>query len=126
MHKLSELAQWGGEIDRGPYAVIGLICFAVKHNADRFVARTVFHRPWGLFNYLIPPGEPLRITSLPKQDVEFFATLLAIALPFIWVGVVLTVRRLRSIGLPIGLAVVFFVPAINLLVFLLLSLLPPT
>ncbi len=122
--QLSNLWRWSGEIDRGPYALIGVIGFALKHNLDRLVASAVFHRPWGIFNYWIPAGQALRITSLSRRDAEFFATLVALALPFIWIGVVLTVQRLRSIGLPVWLAVVFFLPVINLLFFLVLSILP--
>jgi hypothetical protein len=50
--------------------------------------------------------------------------MVALALPFIGIGVALTVRRLRSIGLPLWLAVLFFAPVINLIFFLILSLLP--
>jgi hypothetical protein len=122
--RLSDLWRWDGGIDRGPYALIGVVGFALKHNLDRLVASLVFNRPWGIFNYWIPPGEMVRITSLSPQDVRFFATLVAMALPFIWIGVALTMRRLRAIGLPVWLAVLFFAPALNLLFFLLLSVLP--
>src|SRR5439155_3515396 len=47
------------------------------------------------------------------------------ALPFIWVGLALTVRRLRDAGLPLGLVLLFFVPFVNLVVFLILSVAPP-
>jgi len=33
-----DLWRSSGTIDRGPYALIGLIGFALKHNLDRFVA----------------------------------------------------------------------------------------
>ncbi len=46
------------------------------------------------------------------------------ALPFIWVGVVLTLRRLRAIRLPVWLVIFFFLPVINLVFFLLLSIVP--
>jgi hypothetical protein len=49
---------------------------------------------------------------------------LAIALPFIWIGVVLTLRRLRDIGWPLWLVALFFVPFLNLLFFLVLSFAP--
>jgi hypothetical protein len=52
--------------------------------------------------------------------------MLVIALPFIWCGVALTLRRLRSAGLPIYAVVLFFAPMpMNLIVFLVLSMLPP-
>ena len=50
--------------------------------------------------------------------------MLAVALPFIWTGVVLTLRRLRAIGLSPWLVVFFFLPVVNLVFFLLLSLVP--
>jgi len=120
----SDLWRWDGTIGRGPYALIGVIGFAIKHNLDRLVASLVFHRRWDLFNYWIPPTRAVRITALPRQDASMLATLLALALPFIWAGVVLTLRRLRAIGLPIWLVVIFFLPFVNLLFFLLLSILP--
>jgi hypothetical protein len=35
-----------GTIDRGPYALVELIGFTLKHNVDRRVATYVFPRPW--------------------------------------------------------------------------------
>jgi hypothetical protein len=122
--RLSDFWRWEGTIDRGPYAVIGVIGFTIKHNLDRFVAMLVFSRPWGLFNYWIPPTRAVRITSLPRADQVFLATMLAMALPFIWVGVVLTLRRLRAAGLPVWLVAFFFLPVVNLIFFALLSVLP--
>ncbi|MGH9579357.1 MAG: DUF805 domain-containing protein, partial [Terriglobales bacterium] len=122
--KVSDLWRWDGAVDRGPYAVIGLVGFAIKHNLDRAVASLVFDRHWELFNYYIPPGQALRITSLPRQEAVFFAAMVAISLPFIWVGVALTLRRLRSAGLPTWLVVCFFLPVLNLLFFLLLCVIP--
>jgi uncharacterized membrane protein YhaH (DUF805 family) len=121
---ISSLWSRDGEIGRAPYALIGILGFALKHNLDRLVATAVFHRPFGVFNYWISPAQALRITSLPRRDAEFLLTMLAIALPFIAIGVMLTVRRLRSIGLPLWLAVLFFPPIVNLIFFLILSILP--
>ena len=120
----SDLWRWDGTVDRGPYALIGLLGFAIKHNIDRFVATLVFNRKWGLFNYWIPPTTAAHITSLPKADALMLATMLAVALPFIWTGVVLTLRRLRAIELSPWLVVFFFLPVVNLVFFLLLSLVP--
>ena len=67
---------------------------------------------------------PESLTSLHPNATKFYATLLATALPFIWLGVVLTVRRLRDANLPLWLVLLFFLPFINLLFFLVLSLIP--
>ena len=121
---LSDLYRWDGTIDRAAYLIIGVIGFAVKHNLDRLVATLIFHRRWGIFNYWIPPAKAVRITALPKEDAIFLATMLAMALPFIWVGVGLTLRRLRAVRLPLWLIAVFFLPVVNLAFFAVLSVLP--
>jgi hypothetical protein len=114
----------GGTIDRGTYAVVGLVGFALKHNLDRLVAVLAFHRPWTLFNYWVPLRDVARITQLPGSEAVFLGTMVALSLPFIWVGVILTMKRLRSAGLPSGLVVLFFIPFLNLAFFLVLTLLP--
>ena len=51
--------------------------------------------------------------------------LLAIALPFLWFGVSMTLLRLRDARLGPGWVVLFFLPGANLLLFVVLMLLPP-
>jgi len=50
--------------------------------------------------------------------------MLVVAILFIWVGVVLTLRRVRSAGLPLGWVILFFAPVLNLLFFAVLSVMP--
>lgn len=118
-----DLWRWKGTIERGPYALIGVLGFAIKHNLDRLVAR-LFGKRWGIYNYWIPPHRVVRPSSLSHAEAEFLAAMVLLALPFIWVGVALTLRRLRSIGAPPWLVVLFFFPFLNLAFFLLLCLLP--
>jgi hypothetical protein len=80
----------------------------------------VFHRNWSLFNYWIPLDQAVRITSLAPADRRFLVSMLMLSLPFIWVGVVLTMRRLRVVGLPAWLVVFFFAPFLNLLFFMIM------
>ncbi|MGH9803839.1 MAG: DUF805 domain-containing protein, partial [Candidatus Acidiferrales bacterium] len=122
--KFSDLWRWEGTIDRGPYLLVGLLGFGVKHNLDRALATWGFGRKWDVFNYWISPTEAVRFTQLSPADQRFLAAMLALSLPFIWVGVVLTLRRLRAAGLPVWLVALFFIPVVNLAFFLLLSLLP--
>lgn len=122
--RFSDLWRWDGTVGRGPYALIGAVGFAIKHNLDRMVAAAVFHRQWDLFNYWVPPTEAIHITDLPRQDAALLATLLALSLPFIWVGVMMTLKRLRAAGLPAWLVVLFFAPVLNLAFFAVLSILP--
>ena len=120
----AELWRPSGTIDRGTYALVGALGFALKHNLDRLVASAIFLRPWGVFNYWEPLRNAGRITNLNRDEAEFLGTMVALALPFIWVGVALTLKRLRSAGLPSYLVILFFVPFLNLLFFLLLCIVP--
>jgi hypothetical protein len=122
--KFTDLWSSEGTIDRGPYAFVGLVGFAVKHNLDRVLATFVFHRKWSLFNYWIPLDQAVRVTSLTSTDRIFLLSMLVLSLPFIWFGVVLTMRRLRAAGLPAWLVVLFFAPYLNLLFFVILCIYP--
>ena len=102
----ADLWRSSGTVDRGTYAVVGLVGFALKHNLDCLVATSVFHRPWGLFNYWVPLRDVARITALSSGDAMFLETMVVLALPFVWVGVALTMKRLRSVvAAPVGAAV---------------------
>lgn len=124
--KISFADLWrpSGTVDRSTYALVGVVGFAVKHNLDRLVAAYEFHRPWGLFNYWVPVRDVVRITALQKSEAVFLATMVALSLPFIWVGAVLTIKRLRSARLSPALVLLFFAPVLNLLFFILLCLVP--
>ena len=122
--KFDDLWTWNGTLDRGSYALIGLIGFAIKHNLDRFVASELFGRPWTLFNYWIPLNQAIRITSLSSSDGRFLLGMVILSLPFIWVGVVCTLKRIRDAGLPLAWVAVFFLPFANLAFFLLFCLIP--
>ena len=123
--RFSELWHWRGTIDRGPYALIGFVGFALKHGLDRLLATFVYDRPWGIFNYWIPPSEAVHFASLREKDAEFLVAMVALSLPFIWVGVGLTLRRLRSAGLPTWLILFFFAPFVNGLFLIVMAVLPP-
>lgn len=112
-----------GTVGRTKYLAIGVTLFGVKHFIDRVVATTVFGQPWGLFNYWVPL-ETFEISSVPLGQLRFYATLIGIALPFVWIGVALTLRRLRDIGWPLWLTFLFFIPFVNVLFFAILSSVP--
>lgn len=111
-------------LTRERYAVIGGILMGVKYNLDRLVAGS-WNRPWSLETYLLPgAGRPLYAVVGDGADVGFYRTMLLIALPFIAVGVWLTIRRLRDAALNGAWAFLFFVPFVNLLFFTLLCVAP--
>jgi uncharacterized membrane protein YhaH (DUF805 family) len=126
-----DLWRWDGKVSRTNYALVGLIGFAIKHNLDRLIAARFFHSSTGQgflgywFNYWAPLGKAARLNHLSALESKFLATILLTAMPFIWVGVAVTVRRLRDAGLPVWLVVLFFAPFLNLIFFASLSVLPP-
>ncbi len=121
--KLSDLWRWDGEIARTPFLIWAVVLFAVKYNLDRLVLKLAFNRDWSLLSYF---GRPMPWPEglTPARNPAEFALLLTIALPFLWMGVVLCLRRLRSAGLPLGWAVFFAVPILKWFLFLALALVP--
>lgn len=122
--KTNSFFSFSGTIDRLPFLGIGLALMALKVVVDFVVALVVFDRPWSVSHYLAP----VQVTLLGTADAastSFFVTMMVLALPFVWVGLALTVRRLRSIGIPIWWAFLFFVPMVNYLCFALLCLMTP-
>ena len=115
------LFSWNGKVDRGFYAIAGLVLFIVKWNTDRLLGGHFFSVSWMPYQYLLPGIE---LPEAAHDQRDLFLVLAVTALPFIYVGVILTVKRLRSIGVPSFLAVMFFMPFINLLFFTVLSFLP--
>jgi uncharacterized membrane protein YhaH (DUF805 family) len=119
-NRFVDLWRWQGTIDRKTYAIAGCSAFVLKYFLDKIVAGAVFERPWFLWSYWEPLGPDARVNAIHPDARAFAATLLVLALPFIWLGVTLTVQRLRDAGQPLWLVALFFVPVINLLFFLLL------
>jgi hypothetical protein len=111
-------------ISPGRYFLYGVSLSLLKLLLDLLVATRVFHRPWTPLNYALT-GEIGGLFSLDRNDQVFYMTMLAVALPFIAIGVVLTVGRLRDAGWPIWLVALFFAPIpINLVFYIVLSLVP--
>jgi len=119
-----------GTIDRVRYAVIGVGLFAVKHILDIAIALAFrmngFIGDLSAFGYWIPLGKPVDIARLSAHDVLFLLALLAIAVPFVWIGVATTLKRLHAVYWPSWLVVLFFVPVVNVVFFALLVAVPDT
>lgn len=112
MRHVKALFSFTGEISRLGYISVALVGVLVKHAVDLVVAGA-FHRQWDLTHYLVPLGVPLMPNSLTPDDVRFLAIMVAVSVPFAWVGLSITVRRFRTIGWPLWLVVLFFVPIAN-------------
>jgi uncharacterized membrane protein YhaH (DUF805 family) len=118
--KFSDLMSPTGKIGRGEYVFWGVLLFAIKYNIDRIIAYQLFHQSWRIWEYLFPVKSNLSV----QENRNFLIALLIAALPFIWSGCVLTIKRLRASALPVWLVVLFFVPIANLFFFAILAMLP--
>lgn len=121
--KLSLLWRWDGEVARAPFLCWAVLLFALKYNLDRLLFKLAFDRDWSLMSYFENPV-PWPAGLTPTHNPKEFALLLAVSLPFLWAGLVLSLKRLRSARLPLGLAVVFVVPILKWFLFLALALVP--
>ncbi|MCA9792098.1 MAG: DUF805 domain-containing protein, partial [Candidatus Eremiobacteraeota bacterium] len=113
---------FSGPISRGAYAGWGCGLMAVKYNLDRLVAWLAFGVPWNPTSYLRFDTPIQRLDQ--SEQLQFYAAMLVLALPFIWVGVALTARRLRAVGASGSWVCLFFIPVINVLFFLVLCFVP--
>jgi uncharacterized membrane protein YhaH (DUF805 family) len=116
------LFTWEGRVRRPQYFLAGAILVAVKYAIDWSVAAT-FGEPWHLLNYFLPALDT-SFFALGVRQPQLFGTLWVIAIPFFWIGIALTLRRLRDAGKSTGWVFLFFVPIGNLGMFLWLSLAP--
>jgi uncharacterized membrane protein YhaH (DUF805 family) len=122
--EISDLWEWDGRIDRKTYFLAGFFGCAIKFNLDRLIAIYLFHRAINFVDYWRPLGTAAPLKNLTLADKEWLGVLVVTALPFIYVGLTMTLRRLRDLDYPLWLTALFFVPAVNLLFFLVLCVLP--
>ncbi|MBL4625801.1 MAG: hypothetical protein JKY42_11785 [Flavobacteriales bacterium] len=95
----------------------------VKYNIDRILSEIFLENSWSLLGYVFGlNGKSL--VELSNNEVGFFWILVATSIPFIAAGTILTLKRLKDIQLPFWLIMVFFIPFVNILFFIILCYLP--
>jgi hypothetical protein len=103
------------------YIAYGSSLMVIKYVIDTLASRLIFHHSWSFLDYFLP-GVLNDFSKMTPTDAHFYLMMLGLALPFAYVGCVLTVRRLRSLGLPPYLVLLFYVPFVNMIFFTVLSL----
>src|SRR5438045_1664139 len=95
--KLSDLWTWHGTVDRGAYLFWGIALAAVKFALDFTLVNFGFggHETIGAILRLYLWQEPM---ALATDKSAAMLAVVAMALPFVWFGTALTLRRLRAIG----------------------------
>lgn len=119
--KISQLWTWRDSISRLNYLIWGLLLLGLKNTIDRLIA-ILFLKPDG--PSLIPYYYYYHIPADFSEALSYYFTLLIFSIPFIFAGLGLTFQRLRSADLPRGLVALFFVPGVNLMLFLMLCFWP--
>lgn len=115
--RFANLWEWQGCVSRKTYLLVGVTAFALKFAVDWVVVTQFFHRSWSLVNYWRPFGAIRGFGAIDSVERGMALVLLALALPFLYLGISMTVRRLRDAGQPEWLVVLFFVPIVNLIFF---------
>ena len=112
-----------GEMGRLRYALWGLGLTLVKWNLDRLVGAPLLGLPERLDYRAL--AQMYLWQSMPSGvEREGVLWMLAASLPFLFAGVMFTLGRLRSAGMPAGWGLLFFVPAVKILFFVLMSGMP--
>src|SRR5207237_2115569 len=109
-----DLFSWNGRVTRLQYLLAGVVLFAIKYPIDWGVSAE-FGRTWNPLMYV-----SLRVSPIFQADVPpaYLVALLAAALPFMWMGVSLSARRLRDMGVSPFWAGLFFLPLLQFAFFL--------
>lgn len=104
-----------GKVSRSWFVYAGVVLAVLKTTIDTFVRD--IPAPYIQDNWLTP---------LPTDLAGFQAMLPTIwwSVPFIWIGTGLCIMRLRDAGMPRILVPIFFIPAVNLLFFIVCSCVP--
>jgi uncharacterized membrane protein YhaH (DUF805 family) len=109
-------------VGRRAYALTGFGLMAFKYGVDALAISQVTGRTWTPLDYL----SPLLSSKTPLADASpgLFLALALWTLPFVWIGASMTVRRALDAGLSGWVGLLFFVPALNYALMLLLCALP--
>src|SRR5688572_7064173 len=110
-------------LDRRTYLTVGLSLMAVKYIVDALLIAVFAGIFWTPLDYLLP------MITFNASKVALFPRALNIglliwAVPFVWVGVTLSVRRAIDALVFPGVVVLFFVPVLNYLLMVALALVP--
>jgi uncharacterized membrane protein YhaH (DUF805 family) len=111
-------------VDRGTYFRHGLGLTAFKYGLDALLIWRFADRVWTPLDYLNPLLQA-RQELLRDGPSWLLPLLITIALPFLWIGVSMSMRRAVDAGRSPWIALLFFVPVINFVLMAILSLAPP-
>ncbi|HUR29061.1 MAG TPA: SRPBCC family protein, partial [Planctomycetota bacterium] len=101
-------------VDRRTYALVGFGLMLFKYAVDATAIHTFAHAIWTPLDYM----SPLITVRQQKLGPDHAGLQLALALwtlPFMWIGLTMTIRRAYDAGFPAGAGLLYFVPVFNYL-----------
>ncbi len=111
-----------GAVTGRVYLCAGASLFLLKYALDFLFVRLVLGGTWMPWDYLAIQWRQIDFRDI--DTVRFATLMLALALPFIWCGVILTLKRLRAVGWAGSLVFLFFIPYLNVVFLFLLVIWP--
>jgi uncharacterized membrane protein YhaH (DUF805 family) len=111
-------------VGRREYLVSGISLAALKYAGDVCLVWATTGKLWSPFDYL-SPVHALISTRLSEAPPAALPLLAAWALPFLWVGISMSMRRALDAGWSAWLALLFFVPGLSYVFMAAMSVLPP-
>ena len=110
-------------VGRRDYLVSGVALAALKYAGDVLIVWSATGRIWSPLDYLSPVTS-LISTRLSQAPAAVLPVLAAWALPFLWIGISMSLRRVLDAGRSAWLALLFFVPGLSYLFMAVMSVLP--
>ena len=99
-------------VTRRAYLLHGLALMALKYGVDVVLVWVASATLWTPLDYL--QSIPLLLSSRLSDSAVYLSTALAIwTLPFLWIGISMTMRRLLDAGWSAWWSLLFFVPLIS-------------
>jgi uncharacterized membrane protein YhaH (DUF805 family) len=110
-------------VPRRSYLAWGFTLAALKFGLDTAVVYGFTHKTWTPLGYILP-SLILRDQAVGSAPDAMHVLLVVLAMPFLWVGLSMSVRRAADAGVSPWIGAGFLVPILNYLTILVLGLLP--
>ncbi len=110
-------------VSRRSYALVGLTLGVLKYGIDAGLIYATTGHLWRPFEYL-SPALSTRTAILGGDNEWALALMIGLTLPFLWIGLSMSLRRAVDAGRSATLALLFLVPGLNYLLMIVLSCLP--
>jgi uncharacterized membrane protein YhaH (DUF805 family) len=112
-------------VDRRRYLLSGIVLMITKFAGDDALVRLLTGHSWSPLQYFSPSLDRYGYSPGSGQDVGTLSLAMAVwALPFLWIGASMTLRRLLDARLSPWFVLLFFVPWLNWVLMVVLCVVP--